>query len=79
LYRPAKGDIAEFYSAGGGGYGNPHERPVEAVVGDIAAGLLSVEKAENDYGVVVDPGMLTIDWEATERLRSRAKSLGLSA
>ncbi len=69
LYRPGKGDIAEFYSAGGGGYGDPHERPVEAVVEDIAAGLLSVEKAEHDYGVIVDPGRLTADLEATERVR----------
>jgi hypothetical protein len=41
---------------GGGGYGNPLERPVEKVVWDVRNGLVSIEGAREDYGVVItDP------------------------
>ena len=69
LCRPRKGDVVEFYSSGGGGYGEPCERPVETVVDDIVAGLLSVEKALREYGVVVDPQTLTVDLKATKKRR----------
>lgn len=69
LCSPRKGEVAEFYSAGGGGYGDPYERPIEAVLEDVSAGLLSVEKACQDYGVVISPQSLTVDLEATQRLR----------
>jgi len=69
ILNPRKGDIVEFYSAGGGGYGDPYERPVDAVAEDVIAGLLSEEKALEEYGVVVDPHTLTVDMEATERVR----------
>ncbi len=69
MHYPSKGDIGEFYSAGGGGYGDPYERPAVAVVEDVIAGLLSVENASQDYGIVIDPQTLTIDLEATERMR----------
>ena len=35
---PRKGDVVEFYSSGGGGYGDPYERLVEAVVDDVDSG-----------------------------------------
>jgi len=73
LYHPRQGDIAEFYSAGGGGYGDPYERPVDEVVEDVIAGLLSVEKAYADYCVIINAQTLTVDLEATERMR-RARS-----
>src|SRR5207245_2322959 len=41
---------------GGGGLGDPAERPVEEVVADVRAGLVSVERAATDYGVVVRLG-----------------------
>lgn len=69
LCHPQKGDIAEFYSAGGGGCGNPYERPVYAVVEDVVAGLLSVENAAIEYGVVIDPDTITVDRRATEKIR----------
>jgi N-methylhydantoinase B len=68
------GDIIQFHSAGGGGYGNPLERDPEAVAADAFNGYISVERAREDYGVVVDPGTFKVNMEETERLRAeRAK------
>ena len=36
---------------GGGGYGNPHERPAEDVLNDVVNGYVSVEAAEKIYNV----------------------------
>ena len=69
MHHPRGGDVAEFRSAGGGGYGHPHERPVEAVLEDVAAELLSPENARLQYGVVVDPETGAADMGATRRLR----------
>lgn len=38
---------------GGGGLGAPEDRPVDAVVADVAEGLVSPERARVDYGVDV--------------------------
>jgi len=64
------GDLIEFYSAGGGGCGDPFERDPEAVESDVANGYISVERARADYGVVIDPGALKADLEATMGLRA---------
>jgi N-methylhydantoinase B len=74
LYQPRKGDIAEFYSAGGGGYGHPYERAVEAVADDVRAGTLSRENALAAYGVVVDPVTGTVDRRETETVRRGRRS-----
>ena len=37
---------------GGGGYGNPFERPIEKVILDVKNGLVSIKGANQDYGVV---------------------------
>jgi N-methylhydantoinase B len=44
-----------FYrpSAGGGGFGDPLERPAEEVLEDVIDGYVSVERASKDYGVVI--------------------------
>ena len=39
---------------GGGGWGDPLERPTQAVLRDVVAGYVSLEAAERDYGVAVD-------------------------
>ena len=39
-------------SGGGGGYGNPRERPIELVKRDVRRGLVSRQSARDDYGVV---------------------------
>lgn len=66
------GERAANFNPGGGGYGDPFARPVEKVVDDLRNGLVSVEGARADYGVVVtDAAALTVDHEATRRLRAR--------
>lgn len=56
-------------SPGGGGFGNPLERPVELVVRDVEDGLVSHEAAESDYGVVLGRDDCGVDFAATERRR----------
>lgn len=63
------GDVIQFLSAGGGGYGNAFERDPEAVQQDVINEYVSIEKAREDYGVVVDPGTLEVDLEETEKVR----------
>ena len=45
--------IVDVTLPGGGGYGPPHERPVEAVLGDVVEGYVSIDAAESVYGVAV--------------------------
>lgn len=63
------GDEWEIWNSGGGGFGNPKERPVERVHADVLDGLVSVEAARRDYGVVIDPDTLEVNWEETRKLR----------
>ena len=71
-----EGDEIIIDSAGGGGYGNPAEREPELVLNDVAAGFVSIEAAEHEYGVkIVDsspasPNKYAIDETATAALRS---------
>jgi len=67
------GMVVSLRTGGGGGYGDPLERATAAVLGDVLAGYVSVEAAERDYGVVIDPLALTIDRTATQRLREQGR------
>ena len=46
------GDLILLQSSGGGGYGDPLERDPQAVVHDVADGVVSRQRAEAVYGVV---------------------------
>jgi N-methylhydantoinase B len=48
------GDVITTTEPGGGGFGDPRERPAERVLEDVRAGLVTVEGALRDYGVVID-------------------------
>jgi len=63
------GDVITFYNPGGGGYGDPLERDPKMVEADVINGYVSLEKAKEDYGVVIDPETMKLDLEATEELR----------
>lgn len=63
------GDQLVYRTAGGGGWKDPLTRPPEAVQRDVRYGLVSREKALNDYGVVLRDD-LTIDEAATEAQRN---------
>ncbi len=67
------GDVIQFLSAGGGGYGDAFERDPEAVRQDVANGYVSIEKAREDYGVIIDSGTLEVDLAETENLRAAKK------
>ncbi|MFH1293657.1 MAG: hydantoinase B/oxoprolinase family protein [Pseudomonadota bacterium] len=67
------GDEIIIDVAGGGGYGNPFERDVELVENDVANGYVSVEKAKEDYGVVIDPETMKSEPEETAKLRGSLK------
>jgi N-methylhydantoinase B len=67
------GDVIQFISAGGGGYGYAWERNPEAVQQDVINGYVSPEKAREDYGVAVDPTTFKIDPAETESLRASMK------
>lgn len=64
------GDVLAFYSAGGGGYGDPKQRAPQDVAADVRNGVVSVEGARRDYAVVVDAEDLQPDPKQTEKLRS---------
>ncbi len=75
MYRPGQGDILECDSSGGGGYGDPSERPAELVLADVVDELLSVEKARESYGVIIDPQTLGVDQQGTRALREARRKL----
>ena len=53
----------------GGGYGDPLLRDPEQVLSDVTDGLISIDKALKDYGVVITKG-LAIDAAATAKRRN---------
>lgn len=63
------GDILIQRTAGGGGVGNPMERDVEAVLSDVINEYVSLERAANEYGVVIDSRTMSIDTKATAARR----------
>lgn len=54
IWLPKDSRVA-FMTAGGGGWGDPRERSLEAVERDVRAGYISVQKAIEDYGVEIKP------------------------
>jgi N-methylhydantoinase B len=56
-------------AAGGGGCGNPLDREPQRVVSDVIEGYVSLEKAKEDYGVIINPKTLTLDEQATRKFR----------
>ncbi len=68
--RFAPGETFMFESTGGGGWGNPYERPVQDVLDDVLDDFVSVEAARDEYGVVIDPDTLAVDEIATGERRA---------
>jgi N-methylhydantoinase B len=46
------------------------KRPLEKVLKDVRNGFVSIEKAKEDYGVMIDPRTLAVDEEETAKRRS---------
>src|SRR6185312_1599509 len=59
-YRLERGEVVSIVTGTGGGWGDPHARPVEDVIADVANGYISAEQADLAYGVVIDPVTLDV-------------------
>ncbi len=57
-------------TGGGGGFGDPLERPEAEVANDVRLGFVTVPAAAARYGVVVDPRSLAADADATRARRA---------
>ena len=62
------GDVLLITSPGGGGWGDPLERPAIDVERDVANGLIGDQSARDDYGVVAG------DAAATKKLRDKIRA-----
>ena len=62
-------------SGGGGGFGSPLERPVDAVARDVRQGYVSPSAAREHYGVVIDAQTMDADIADTEQLRAAKATL----
>jgi N-methylhydantoinase B len=70
------GELIRIRTTGGGGWGDPLQRPYDAVVRDVRWGKVSVEGAARDYGVVVTgpPDQAEADVAASDELRDRRRT-----
>jgi N-methylhydantoinase B len=70
-YRLRKNDTVRLERPGGGGLGDPFERPAGKVLEDVRQGYVSAERARTDYGVAVkfSAGEPALDHKETGRLR----------
>ncbi|MDP6786226.1 MAG: hydantoinase B/oxoprolinase family protein [Rhodospirillales bacterium] len=55
---------------GGGGWGDPFQRDPEKIRWDVVEGLLSLERARDVYGVVIDPASMAVDGAGTDEMRA---------
>jgi len=72
------GESYAYRYGGGGGWGDPLERPPDKVLEDVLDEYVSVEAARRDYGVVLTGTLealdLAIDRAATDALRAQMRS-----
>jgi len=64
----AGGQCVRIESPGGGGWGDPRDRDVDAVARDVALGYISRQAAESDYGVILNSDG-SVDQDATDIAR----------
>jgi N-methylhydantoinase B len=71
------GELIRIRTTGGGGWGDPLDRPYPEVLRDVRWGKVSVAGARDDYGVVLRPpdpadphAVPTVDESASTRLRA---------
>ncbi len=73
LFEIKAGHALEAVTTGGGGYGDPLDRDPERVRDHVRKGWVSVEKARDTYGVVLDlePELFAVDYEVTRKVREK--------
>jgi N-methylhydantoinase B len=75
VVRCAPGDVLRISASGAGGWGDPFERPLAAVLDDVAQGKVS-EQGARAYGVALRDGAL--DEAATAALRAAPRRTATS-
>jgi len=58
-----QGDLIRIVSSGGGGYGDPFQRPAGKVLNDVLDRYVSPQQARNLYGVVLREGEGTLSFD----------------
>ena len=72
------GEVMEIKVPSSGGYGDPFSRDPALVLADVLDEFTTIELAEAEYGVVIDPETMTVDEQVTHRLRSE-RDAGIGA
>ncbi|MEM7543444.1 MAG: hydantoinase B/oxoprolinase family protein [Pseudomonadota bacterium] len=73
-FRVHEGQTWCAVSTGGGGYGNPLERPTAKVAADTRDDFVSVDAARSEYGVVFHADTFDVDETATVNLRGEMRA-----
>lgn len=70
------GEVIRIRTTGGGGWGDPLDRPYDEVLRDVRWGKVSVRGAHDDYGVVVtgEGDDVRVDEAASDALRERMRA-----
>jgi N-methylhydantoinase B len=68
-----KGDVIRLRTAGAGGWGNPLEREPKMVLDDVRNEKVSIKRAREVYGVVIDEKTMKVDMAETEKQRKKMK------
>lgn len=68
-----KGDVIRLRTAGAGGWGDPLKRDVNLVKTDVHNEKISIRRAREVYGVVIDEKTMEIDMDKTQKLRETMK------
>ncbi len=71
-----QGEVVQLDVCGAGGYGDPLERDPEKVLRDVIEQKVSLHRARDVYGVVIDTQKRRVDQAATKKLRSSKGSPG---
>lgn len=71
----SRGDVVRISSPAGGGFGDPCDRDIRAIIDEIQEGMLSRERAEAVYAVVFDQSGV-VDEAATRTARSMGRQSG---
>jgi len=62
--------LVQIIGPSGGGYGDPKKREPEMVLNDWLDDFVTLDKAREIYGVVINPETESINEQETRRLRS---------
>jgi len=68
------GDVLSVRTPGGGGHGDPLDRPIAEVRADVESGLVTPARARDAYAVVIADGL--VDEAATDALRAERRASG---